>query len=46
MNRKNIRCWLGLILKKGKAEYFPIPQSEIDQSAVNGVPVLVQNPIP
>jgi hypothetical protein len=36
----------GTSFEKGKAEYFPIPQSEIDQSAVNGVPVLVQNPIP
>ncbi|HEY8783976.1 MAG TPA: RagB/SusD family nutrient uptake outer membrane protein [Mucilaginibacter sp.] len=37
---------VGAHFEKGKAEYFPIPQSEIDQSAVNGVPVLVQNPIP
>jgi hypothetical protein len=28
------------------AEYFPIPQTEIDESAVNGKPTLTQNPIP
>ena len=28
----------------GKSEYFPIPQGEIDQSQVDGVPTLKQNP--
>ncbi len=29
---------------KGKNEYFPIPQEQIDVSAVNGQPTLKQNP--
>lgn len=37
---------VGAHFAKGKAEHFPIPQSEVDKSAVNGVPVIVQNPIP
>lgn len=36
----------GAHFTKGKAEYFPLPQAEVDKSAVNGKPVLVQNPIP
>lgn len=29
---------------KGKHEYYPIPQEQIDVSAINGVPTLKQNP--
>jgi hypothetical protein len=28
---------------KGKHEYYPIPQEQIDVSVVNGVPTLKQN---
>lgn len=28
----------------GKHEYFPIPQQEVDLSAENGIPLLLQNP--
>jgi starch-binding outer membrane protein, SusD/RagB family len=34
----------GISFTKGKNEYYPIPQTEIDFSAVNGVPKLKQNP--
>jgi len=34
----------GAKFTKGKSEYFPIPQSEIDKSVVNGTQVLQQNP--
>ena len=34
----------GASFKKGKAEYFAIPQSEIDVSTVGGKPTLTQNP--
>lgn len=34
----------GAHFTKGKNEYFPIPQQEIDRSVVNGQPTLKQNP--
>ena len=34
----------GAQFRKGKDEYLPIPEFAIQQSAVNGVPVLKQNP--
>ena len=43
---KKYSVLVGAHFEKGKAEYFPIPQAEIDKSVVNGVPVLIQNPIP
>jgi len=34
----------GGLFVKGKNEYFPIPQAEINNSYVNGKPTLIQNP--
>lgn len=34
----------GAIFKKGKSEYFPIPQASIDLSSKGGLPTLKQNP--
>lgn len=34
----------GANFQKGKAEYFALPQSEIDVSTINGKPTLTQNP--
>ena len=34
----------GATFKKGKNEVFPIPQTQIDLSTVDGASVLVQNP--
>lgn len=42
---QNKRAYLkGAKFTKGKDEYFPIPQPQIDVSAVNGKPTLKQNP--
>lgn len=42
---KNYRTYLnGAVFVKGKNEYLPLPQTQINNSAVNGKFVLVQNP--
>lgn len=43
---KTLRSYLnGAVFKKGKSEYFPIPQIQIDLSAgTDGVPAMKQNP--
>lgn len=42
---KNLRTYLqNANFVAGKSEYFPIPQGQIDQSAIDGKPTLVQNP--
>lgn len=42
---KTKRSYLeGAVYQKGKHEYYPIPEVEIVNSSINGVPVLVQNP--
>lgn len=42
---KTMRQYLqSAVFTKGKNEYFPIPQGEIDQSQVNGQNTLTQNP--
>lgn len=44
-SEKRFRSYLnGVSFTKGKNEYMPIPQTQINNGSIDGVPVLQQNP--